>query len=191
MLNGVIFFWFFSPFWCCRNFVWSLQNVRCIYDFCHWCIVFSGWRMYIFFKSEIMCPCWLAWRSCQVLMDYLWYSNKWSTIKACEYHVSLAVQNIYHKIHIFIISSLRHWQGGVMCQYCSRPSWIASCSVQKVWERKNKGRYCRRGCMKRFLLLTVALHYSAQMKTIMLTWTSRLSEFLPSNSLYYSRDLCL
>lgn len=60
-------------------------------------LCFQGEGCTFFFKSEIMCPCWLAWRSCQVLMDYLWYSNKWSTIKACEYHVSLAVQNIYLK----------------------------------------------------------------------------------------------
>ncbi len=95
-----------------------------------------------------------------------------------------------HKIYIFIISSLRHWQGGVMCQCCSRPSWIASCSVPKVWERENNGRYRRRGCMKRFLLLTEALYYTAQTETIMLTWMSRLSEFLPSNSLFDSHGLC-
>lgn len=45
--------------------------------------------------------------------------------------------------------------------------------------------------MKRFLLLTEALRYSAQMKTITLTCTSRPSDFLPPNSLFYSADLCL
>lgn len=78
-----------------------------------------------------------------------------------------------------------------MCQCCSRPSWIASCSVQKVWERENNGRYCRRGCMKRFLLLTGALCYSAQTQTVMLTWMSRPRDFLLSNSLFHSRDRCL
>lgn len=96
-----------------------------------------------------------------------------------------------HKIYIFIISSLRHWQGSMTCQCCSRPCWIASCSVQKVWERENKERYWRRGCTKRFLLVTEALCYSAQMKTITLTWMSRQSVFLLSYSLFYGRNLCL
>lgn len=35
---------FFLSFWCYRQeLMWSWVNVRCIYGFCHWFTVFSGW----------------------------------------------------------------------------------------------------------------------------------------------------
>lgn len=62
---------------------------------------------------------------------------------------------------------------------------------RKCGRGENKGRHWRWGCMKRFPLLTEALHNSAPIQTLSRTWTSLQSKSLPPNSSFYGWDLRL